>query len=833
MVEKVLPRPNTSLGVHLPTGRGTKQSTSRDDTFMSSIGAATVVSLNDLRASWVGSGAASTERSEEPPEITASKMLMTMPPGTRYRYEKTHKSIDTSRPRLRSSSRNSADVSSLDDVNQTRADYKAEISQPDGTPVPAYNRKWPHIVLDTINDEEANERTMSILSVVRKYAYIAKSPAHTKAFSLSQRGYVESHAKGLTEFEPLLSLNVTMTQYAMALKQPIFAHFRTYKALRLWDFAVRRRKFQDRKNLANKIMMQARREHWACVQYVKSECVQLTLDVQEKNLRPSPAGWNVEQLKEDILRRREILQDALDATRTRITEFLEKFFSTISETVSVDKLRSIYKHNRQGRNKKASQIASEDMTLLARVYTLCEHIVCQTATELYNNEVERLLRLLEGCPVGVLNVDAAMTVPAPDLVRIELPHSAADKLDPANLAEIIVTPSGTSILEMLMQGLNTLYLSLSYSMRPRLMTNLEMYIASEVFLQYVSKKPDFNTVGMNSVDYLTYHKRLEDAISSSHDEAIDHCHLCMGHLRGLSAYSEGFVTRSRDELLQLIDRYPREAEQYSAWLVALTKFPAHDADCGALRLKYRRLKLHMQDKLQQEIIDVRFEMFFEAANTAIAQLKDSSGFFVKNLEADTKTFDDLVSLFSISKELDACLEQFVAKVHSCLQQREVILTQYKTTTPFLENPEKKLHVPVLSITLADKMREERQSCRVKMIERHDWHVKLVKEEILRFQDEMNGLSRRVKGPKVQRMSSDTETALKAVQEGRQLLENLTSRSAVMDGVLEDLKLPRLNLRALEDSGGMVSGLEALWEAIHEWETATREMLDTPLFTLQV
>ena len=206
-----------------------------------------------------------------------------------------------------------------------------------------------------------------------------------------------------------------------------------------------------------------------------------------------------------------------------------------------------------------------------------------------------------------------------------------------------------------MQGLNTLYLSLSYSMRPRLMTNLEMYIASEIFLQYASKKPDYNTVVTNAVDYITYHKRLDDAIRSSHEEAIEHCHLCMGHLRGLFAYTEGFVTRNRDELLLLIGKYPHEAEQYAAWLVALTKFPAHDADCGALRLKYRRLKLHMQEKLQQEVIDVRFEMYFEAANTAIAQLKDSSGFFVKNLEADTKTFDDLVSLLNISKELDACL----------------------------------------------------------------------------------------------------------------------------------------------------------------------------------
>ena len=193
---------------------------------------------------------------------------------------------------------------------------------------------------------------------MRKYKYIENSPSHTKAFALSQRGYVEQHKKGLTEFEPMPELNVTMMQYAMAKKQPLFSMFREYKALRHWDFAVRRRKFNDRKAIAERKLLQARREHWACVQHVMSACVQLTLDVQEKELRAPPTGWSVEQLRDEILRRREILQDALDSTRQRITNYLERFFSSISEKVSVEKMREIYKQNRVGNEKKALQIAS-------------------------------------------------------------------------------------------------------------------------------------------------------------------------------------------------------------------------------------------------------------------------------------------------------------------------------------------------------------------------------------------------------------------------------------------------------------------------------------------
>ena len=65
--------------------------------------------------------------------------------------------------------------------------------------------------------------------------------------------------------------------------------------------------------------------------------------------------------------------------------------------------------------------------LLARLYCLCEHIMCQTATQLYNNEVARVLRLLKGqYQSGVLNVDASMFVSTPMDVKIELPHTELD-----------------------------------------------------------------------------------------------------------------------------------------------------------------------------------------------------------------------------------------------------------------------------------------------------------------------------------------------------------------------------------------------------------------------
>lgn len=339
--------------------------------------------------------------------------------------------------------------------------------------------------------------------------------------------------------------------------------------------------------------------------------------------------------------------------------------------------------------------------------------MCQTATQLYNNEVARVLRLLKGqYQSGVLNVDASMFVSTPMDVKIELPHTELDVRNPKNVAEIRVVPSGSDILEMLTSNFNTLCASLAFSMRPRLIHSLEKYIASEVFLPFASKKPDYSTQLTHSVEYLDFHDSLVQVINSSHSASIDHCSTTMGHLRVLFAYMEGFSVRSAEEKRALIDKYPQEVEQYAQWGAALVKMPVQDYDSGALRVKYRRIKMQMQDKLQQEVVDARFDMFFETTSNAITDLTRSGKAFTEQLKSETRTFDDLVSLLNTSKELDRCMEDFVHRVQVCLQNREVLIAEYKTTSSFIQDPASKKSVPFLNPHLADKMREERQMAQV-------------------------------------------------------------------------------------------------------------------------
>ena len=76
--------------------------------------------------------------------------------------------------------------------------YEIECFQTTGTPIPAGHRVLPHVMV-----EKSHPRAYATLSVLRKHDFVTRSPAHTRALTISQRGYVEMHAKGLTEFRDL------------------------------------------------------------------------------------------------------------------------------------------------------------------------------------------------------------------------------------------------------------------------------------------------------------------------------------------------------------------------------------------------------------------------------------------------------------------------------------------------------------------------------------------------------------------------------------------------------------------------------------------------------
>ncbi len=185
--------------------------------------------------------------------------------------------------------------------------------------MPAERRVLPHVMVET-----SHPRAYATLSVLRKHDFITKSPAHTRALTISHRGYVEMHTKGLTEFYTMEQLTDDMSSYTLMQKLSVIQHFREYKIFRNWELVVRKRKFATKATLLEKKLLRSHTEHWACVMFAQAQCVSLMHELREKELKPLSTGFTMDALVKELKRRKEILEEALDLTRKHISEHMDK-----------------------------------------------------------------------------------------------------------------------------------------------------------------------------------------------------------------------------------------------------------------------------------------------------------------------------------------------------------------------------------------------------------------------------------------------------------------------------------------------------------------------------
>lgn len=713
--------------------------------------------------------------------------------------------------------------------------------QPDGsTPIPATNRKLPHIVVE--NDAS---RALSVLSVIRQHDYIQSSPAHTKSFTLSQRGYVEYNKKGLSEFCSLKELGRNLHQYSLAHKHAVFGKFREYKTFRRWDYVVRRRKFRSKKAIMEKLMLQSNRENWAVVQQVVVECVALQKEVAEEDLKPISTGITLEQLSAEIQRRREILQEALEGARQRISDMLTAYFSTVSGKNKVERLRDIFMHNRRGEIEKAEDLAAQDMRMLSRIYCLSEHIVSQTAAMLYNDELHRILRFFQTESQGILQVEAHYHVDPQAIISLKLPYSEEDKAQAEQATELLITPSGAQIEETLIKDLQSIYLTLSYTMRPILVPNLASFVVDELLSVYLPRKPEFVSLVTKSRDAIQGHERLIFVLKASDKAAMQHTQQTMGHLRMLVAYVEAFLSTPEEELRKSIHSYPSEVQQLSSWFSALNKLAAHDADLGAFRLKYRKVKTHVQEKLQTKVIDQRFKAFQEMVVETIAGIKLMGSKYTKDLEVIAHNFSDLKLLLGTMEELNTGIVKFTSSIQEAIAMRDVLVQQYRTTSAWIETNESgqyaagvgtsvqsKLHLPNLSSNLAENVKNQVQNTKVRLMNQRETHIKIVREEIDKFTAQVVSYQQQMKSSSLQDFGADAREALDALAKMKEEVAEFDHKVKTIDMVLKQLVLPPLNTAIVTEAHETLESLIAIWEGIQLWKELYTLVMSTPLPTLQ-
>ena len=70
----------------------------------------------------------------------------------------------------------------------------------------------------------------------------------------------------------------------------------------------------------------------------------------------------------------------------------------------------------------------------------------------------------------------------------------------------------------------------------------------------------------------------------------------------------------------IFERYHEQAEQYSKWHLALSKLTVSEQELGVFRVKGRRVKTYMLERLQQ-IVDAQFDAYYSHVVASITNIK--------------------------------------------------------------------------------------------------------------------------------------------------------------------------------------------------------------------
>ena len=695
--------------------------------------------------------------------------------------------------------------------------------------VPATFKKLPHL-MTKIGDDE---RVIAALSSIQGHGYISKSPVHCKALTLSRRGYVECHNGGLTEIMDVKTLEVHMQKFGMLSKHTIVQRFREFKYLRKWDHALRRRKFNDRRKAIQSLLIQSKRDHWECARKVMVECVQLQDEVRQPPWTVPAVGLTLEGVSLELQRRCDIIVDALEASRSRISEIISAFFTSISSAIQVSRLKKIYRLNRMHRPQEAFTLASKDVDIICRLYCLCEHIICQTAIMLYNEELRGLSLLLGMERQGVLQVEAFMKLDHNQKIPSYLPFSNSDILLASSASQIILIPDGRVVHDTISRDMNALFNSIALSMQPRIVKDLDDYLPSE-YLE-LSFKPDYSHCLMNSYDFITVHSKLKICIMQSHSLALTHCDTCLNHIKALFAYVESFSSLQDSNSAQLqqeqLDSYPTNAEQYLLWREIVVKLPGQESEIGAFRLKYRRFKSYLQEKLQREVIDLSFKRFFTFSNEKILDLKATGVKYLRHLDDEVSSYQQLISYLPFICELEQKIDQYIDEVQAATRMREILQQHYLDTTSGVDGTAK-FALPVLNPHLAEQMRARYAEALARVNALHSQHVDTVQavhsDFLLRFKSFENQL----RGPVLRNISSNVPDVKSLIKSLNLEYLEFESKAVEISNIMDLMKLKLMDMDQLSQAKSVLFMLDEVWSEIEIWKSFSTKIMHAPISELQ-
>lgn len=697
--------------------------------------------------------------------------------------------------------------------------YHRECFQDDGSSIPARHRTLPHVMV-----EPSHQRALTTLSVIRKHQFITRSPAHTRAMTISQRGYVEVHAHGLTQFHTLDDLSTDLTNYSLMTRLAMIKNFREYKVFRNWELCVRHRKFKDRCRKLEGLMLMRNRSSWACAMDVNKECQILMKEIKEKDLKPPSQGFALETLVKEIQRRKEILIESLDVSRKRIMYIMDTYFAAVSGEINVERLRKVFKKNRDYDPDAAEARATEDMHALCRLFIFCEQIMNQTGIAMVNNELARVCRLFDNDQLGAIQAESFMRLDADTDVPLALPFPPDVEANIAQAVQVVLIPDGSSILEAVLKEMKDMCHAISYVVKHRLVTKMDLYIAPYVLDMYMGRKPDYMHCVLNSSNYVIGQQHLTRVVHLSISMALGTLSVGLNPYRQIFGFIEAHsakeaIAPATDESGRTaFEMYHEQAEQYSIWHQTLAKLAVGEQELGLFRVKGRRIKTYILDRLQH-IVDTQFDAYYTQVVSSITNIRLEGSRYSKKLEMQITNFESLVDVLPFILDLKPKLDEYEEAMNTAVKMKETLVFHYGLTTKGFDPDGQKLTLPSFNQHHCEQLRHQHKTAQVRMRNQRDQHVEIVKSSAEIFFKKVKMLDTILKSNLVNTITDDGSKVLEVLEGAYKTHAELTATAEGYVDVLHRLRMQGLNLALLEGAGKQLDTLRNIWSTIDGVQSA--------------
>ena len=236
-----------------------------------------------------------------------------------------------------------------------------------------------------------------------------------------------------------------------------------------------------------------------------------------------------------------------------------------------------------------------------------------------------------------------------------------------------------------------------------------------------------------------------------------------------------------------LDSYPRNAEQYLLWREIVVKLPGQESEIGAFRLKYRRFKSYLQEKLQREVIDLSFKRFFTFSNEKILDLKATGVKYLRHLDDEVSSYQQLISYLPFICELEQKIDQYIDEVQAATRMREILQQHYLDTTSGVDGTAK-FALPVLNPHLAEQMRARYAEALARVNALHSQHVDTVQavhsDFLLRFKSFENQL----RGPVLRNISSNVPDVKSLIKSLNLEYLEFESKAVEISNIMDLMKL---------------------------------------------